>query len=198
LAVAALVLGLVLSRHFRNAPAMQAEIGGYVLDEPRALPPFELIDGEGKPFRSTDFEGHWSFVYFGYTYCPDVCPLSMVELANLKELLAAEDDVPDVQYFLVSVDPARDTPERMGEYVQYFDPSFHGLTGELGEIDKFAKAAAVVYVIPDATDGESYLVGHSSSMTLIDPQGRIYAIFTPPQKAAGLAQDFAAIVAGYR
>jgi protein SCO1/2 len=191
LALTGLALGLAASQRSRLLPP--PEIGGYVLDDPRELPPFELVDGEGLPFRSTDFEGHWSFVYFGYTYCPDVCPLAMVELASLKALLEARADAPSAEYYLVSVDPARDTPERIGEYVRYFDPGFHGLTGPLAEIDKFARAAAVVYVIPDAAEGESYLVGHSSSMTLIDPAGRIHAIFTPPQKAAELATDFVRI-----
>ncbi|HEY8520945.1 MAG TPA: SCO family protein [Gammaproteobacteria bacterium] len=169
-------------------------IGGYVLDEPRALPDFALVDGEGRPFGANDFLGRWSFLYFGYTYCPDVCPLALVQLAELKKILAETEPGVATAYYLVSVDPARDTPERLRDYVTYFDPGFRGLTGPLAEIDKLAKAASVVYVIPEAEEGESYLVGHSSTITLIDPEGRIHAIFTSPFEAETLAADFSTIL----
>jgi protein SCO1 len=178
--------------------AEAVDIGGYVLDTPRELPSFELIDGRGEPFRETDFEGEWSFLYFGFTYCPDVCPLALVELAGLKQVLAkTHGDLP-TSYYLVSVDPARDTPERIGEYVAYFDPEFRGLTGPLDQIDVLAKAAAVLYVIPDVEEGEPYLVGHSSTITVVDPEGRIHAVFTTPLEAERLAADFAKIVERYR
>ena len=85
-----------------------------------------------EPFRSADFAGHWSFLYFGYTYCPDVCPLTLVELASLEGQLAAERPAARIEYYLVSVDPQRDTPARLREYVAYFDPELprsHGLAG---------------------------------------------------------------------
>lgn len=196
-AVAAVAAGVFVATRLVTPPAVDApaaEIGGYVLDRPREIPAFELIDGSGQPFRTEDFEGRWSFLYFGYTYCPDVCPLSMVELASVKEhLQAALPDAP-VDYYLVSVDPARDTPERVGEYAAYFDPNFRGLTGPLAEIDKLAKAAAVVYVIPEAEEGEPYEVGHSSTFTLVDPEARIRAIFTSPFEAERIAADFERIV----
>jgi protein SCO1 len=174
------------------------DIGGYVLDTPRTVPPFELVDGQGEPFRHTDFEGEWSLLYFGFTYCPDVCPLALVELAGMKQTLAETHGDIGASYYLVSVDPARDTPERIGEYVAYFDPEFRGLTGALDQIDLLAKAAAVLYVIPEVEEGEPYLVGHSSTITVIDPEGRVYAVFTSPLEADSLAADFATMVEHYR
>jgi protein SCO1/2 len=205
-ALVALAAGLGASVEVlrRTTPPETPQIGGgYVLDDPREVPAFDLVDSRGQPFHIEDFKGHWSLLYFGYTYCPDICPVAMLELAGAKEKLegaadkAYADAVSDLEYFLVSVDPARDTPERIGEYVEYFDPAFRGLTGDIAEIDKLAKAAAVVYVIPDAKKGEPYVVGHSSTVTLIDPKGRIYAIFTEPLEADSLAAGFSKIVARY-
>ncbi len=163
---------------------------GYVLDEPRTLAPFQMTDGNGEPFTPADFEGDWSFLFFGYTYCPDVCPMSLSELARVKQALAEEGGVNPDRYYLVSVDPQRDTPERMAEYVRYFDPEFRGLTGPAAEIDQFTRSVGVVYEVPENPDSEDYLVGHSSSITLINPEGRIHAIFTAPHVAEQIVDDF--------
>jgi protein SCO1/2 len=202
LAVAAFVAGGLLSvRLIRVPPATTPAvptINGTVLPEPRPLSPFELVAADGSAFTPKDFQGHWSFVYFGYTYCPDVCPLTMVELADVKQRLAK--DVPGLgeQYYLVSVDPARDTPDRMGEYVGYFDPEFHGLTGKDDEISKFAKQVGAFYLKPSGQDQKSYVVSHSSTITVIDPEGRFHAVFSAPHQADQVAADFAKILAHYR
>ncbi|MDP2380235.1 MAG: SCO family protein, partial [Pseudohongiella sp.] len=123
------------------------EINGFVLQQPRVLPEFALLDGHARAFARSDFEGAWSLLYFGFTYCPDICPTAMVEMAKLKNLLAASRPDVTVEYYLVSVDPQRDTPERIQEYVTYFDDSFKGLTGDLLEIGKLAQTASVIHVI---------------------------------------------------
>jgi protein SCO1/2 len=173
------------------------EIGGFVLAEPRALD-FALVDSEGQPFGPHDFTGHWSFLYFGFTHCPDVCPLSLIELTELKKKLEAQ--APDVaaEYFLVSVDPARDTPQVMKDYVTYFDPAFRGLTGEPEQVAELAKAVGAIYFVPPGQSSESYVVSHSSNVTLIDPQGRLHAVFTSPHTPQQLAEDFAKVLARYR
>ena len=111
-AVAALALGLGtwLVLNARQSPPL--EIDGYVLATPRDLPPVELVDERGESFRPHGFLGHWSFLYFGYTYCPDVCPLTLVELANVKRELEADGISPPTVFYFVSVDPRRDTPAR--------------------------------------------------------------------------------------
>lgn len=170
------------------------DIGGLVLREPRKLPPFELVDMNGDIFRESGFIGDWSFLYFGFTYCPDICPTSLVEMEKLKQRIGESHPDLTPQFYLVSVDPVRDTPERLREYVGFFDPDFRGLTGELSEIDKFADAAAVVYQLPsDAQAGGDYEVGHSSTIVVIDPAGDVRAILTPPLRAENLARDFSAI-----
>lgn len=162
--------------------------GGYVLEQPRALPAFELVDEQGTAFTNADFQGHWSLLYFGFTYCPDICPSALGVMAEVKREL---DDVTDLddRYYLVSVDPDRDTPARLAEYVTYFDPAFRGVTGAFDQLDIVTRAAGAVYKVPEAPESEDYLVAHSSTLTLIDPRGRIHAIFTSPFDAAAIARD---------
>lgn len=176
----------------RNEPPL--EISGFVTSEPRALPTFELIDGSGEAFRTRDFSGHWSFVYFGYSYCPDICPMSMLEMSKIADALDdGGSDIP-VAFYLVSLDPERDTPDRMGEYAAYFNPEFIGLTGEPDQIDLFARAAGVIYELPEDRSTETYLVGHSSFITLLDPNGRIHAFFTGDLDGRNIASEFVRIV----
>jgi protein SCO1/2 len=170
---------------------------GYVLDAPRPLPAFELVDQDGQVFTQDSFKGDWSFIYFGYTYCPDICPMSMAELARMRDELGSFSDGLADQYYLVSVDPRRDSPERLKEYVAYFNPEFKGLTGDKPALDTFTRAAGVVYQVPDAPADADYLVGHSSTITLVNPDGAIHAFFTTPLEAGPIARDFKAIVANW-
>lgn len=194
-ALAAGALGLWTWNHLDEPPAPPPSIGGFVLPEPRKLPAVELIDENGALFTPHQFAGRWSFVYFGYTYCPDVCPLALVELAALKERLATEQPETTAAYYLASVDPQRDTPDRLREYVRYFDPTFHGLTGSIDAISALAKATETLFYVPPGQGPENYLVSHSNNFVLVNPQGDLEAIFTPPHSPEQLAVDFAAILA---
>jgi protein SCO1/2 len=195
-AAAALALGLG-TWLFLARPTPPPEIGGYVLATPRDLPPVELVDEHGSPFRPHDFVGHWSFLYFGYTYCPDVCPLTLVELSKLKLELAAGGFAEPSAYYLVSVDPKRDTPARLAEYVAYFDPALRGLTGPPAALAALAQAADTVFDTSDDSAGDNYLVSHSSNVVLLDPSGRVHAVFAPPHDPSRLAADFTKVVARY-
>lgn len=196
-AAAAFALGvgtwLLLDAH--EPPPL--EIGGYVLATPRDLPAVELVDERGAPFRPHDFVGHWSFLYFGYTYCPDVCPLTLVELSKLKLELAADGFNEPSAFYLVSVDPRRDTPARLREYVAYFDPELRALTGSAAALASLAQAADTVFDVPDDSGGDNYLVSHSSNVVLLDPNGRVHAVFSAPHDPSRLAEDFTRVVARY-
>lgn len=174
------------------------EIRGFVLPEPKPLEPFALVDDSGRPFGPETLEGGWSFLYFGYTYCPDICPLTLVEMANLKRRLRLRCDGLDARYFLVSVDPQRDTPERLREYVRYFDRGFRGVTGRAAEIDKLVSQAGAFYELPEDRSDDAYIVGHSSTVTVIDPEGKLHAVFTMPHTGENMADDFAAVHERYR
>ena len=193
-ATAAAVVGGAVGRHYWQAEP-PPKIGGYVLAEPKALPPVALVDEHGRAFGPADFAGRWSFLYFGYTYCPDVCPLTLVELATLKKRLAEQLPDTPTDYYLVSVDPRRDTPERLREYVTYFDASFHGLTGSIEDLKLLTQQTGSVFFVPEGQSEDGYLVSHSSNLALVDPEGRLAAVFTSPHEPAQLAADFSLIVA---
>jgi protein SCO1/2 len=194
-AAAAAALGLATFLVLDAPEVPPPEIGGYVLARPRALPALDLVDEHGEPFPSARFAGHWSLLFFGYTYCPDICPLTLVELAAMKRELAASASSLRADYYLVSVDPRRDTPERLREYVAYFDPDFRGLTGSPDALAALAHATETVFAIPDGQDADNYLVSHSSNVIVLDPRGAVHAIFTPPHDPARLAADFTKVVA---
>jgi protein SCO1/2 len=193
-AAAALALGLGTWLVLDALKAPPLEIHGYVLTMPRDLPADDLVDEHGEPFRLHDFVGHWSFLYFGYTYCPDVCPLTLVELTKVKLQLAADGFAEPSAYYFVSVDPRRDTPARLREYVAYFDEELRGLTGSAAALATLARATDTVFDVPDDAAGDNYLVSHSSNVVLLDPNGRVHAVFVPPHDPAKLAGEFTKIV----
>jgi len=194
--VAAVALGAGLwlgQRWFYQSPQPPLEIAGIYLPQPKELDDFTLAGQDGQPVTRADFKGHWSFLYFGYTYCPDICPLTLVELNKLDQLLSQQGLNRDTAYLLISVDPERDTPARLGEYVRYFNKKFQAATGAPQELEKLAKQLSVLYTIAPHQPGESYTVDHSSTVLLIDPDARLHAIFTPPHQPATMAADFAHI-----
>lgn len=191
----ALGAGLMVgNRLLRPQIAQPFEIAGIYLADAPPLGPFQLTHHSGRPFTAEDLRGRWTFLYFGYSHCPDVCPLSLVHLNRLQRLLAGQGTSEDVAYVFVSVDPRRDTPERLGEFVSYFNPVFQGVTGEPEQLNRLAGPLHVFHQrAAGAGDSEHYAVDHTSTITLIDPTGRPRAIFTPPQDPAKLAADFARI-----
>jgi protein SCO1/2 len=186
---AGLWLGLqILSR---GAPL---EIAGVYLNEPQAITAdFTLTDSASQPFTKDSFKGKWSFLYFGYTYCPDACPLTLTQLNALEKQLAAQGLNQDTAYLLISVDPGRDTPERLGEYTRYFNPKFQGATGAPEELAKIAQQFGVYYSVPEDTQDPDYLVDHSSMVFLVNPDAQLQALFSAPHEPAKLAADFTAI-----
>jgi protein SCO1 len=188
------IAGFAWGRHYFR-PAPPPEIGGYVLPEPKTLPPIELVDDHNQPFHAADFAGRWSFLYFGYTYCPDVCPLTLVEFTAVKKRLEEALPGTSTAYYLVTVDPARDTPQKLRDYVAYFDPAFHGITGSLADLKALAEVTGSVFFVPEGQPEDAYLVSHSSNIALLDPTGRLAAVFTTPHAPQQVAADFERIAA---
>jgi len=169
-------------------------IAGFVYPEPRAISPFRLTDHNGKPFDLDALKGKWSFVYFGYTYCPDVCPTTLAELSRTRKLLEEAGLDGGTQYVFVSVDASRDTPRRLGEYVGFFNPKFVGATGSDEALTGLTRQLGVAYSFPEGRKGKTYAVDHSSIVALFDPDARLHAVFTPPQKAEEIAEGFRKIL----
>jgi protein SCO1/2 len=132
---------------------------------------FALTDHHGKMRTLADFKGKVVVVFFGYTHCPDVCPTTMAEMANVMQQLGP--DANKVQVLFVTVDPERDTPELLAKYVPAFDPRFLGLVGDKESTDKIAKEFKAFYQKVPGKEPGSYTMDHISGSYVFDPQGRI-------------------------
>ena len=194
--LAGVFAGVVVAHFMRNRvdplpPLERATL----FAEPRALPAFELVDQGHVPFGPDRLRGRWTFLFFGFVHCPDVCPTTLATLADVRRKIASESarDVPQV--VLVSVDPDRDTPPVLAQYVAHFDPSFTGVTGDSEAIETLTQALGVaVFIGPPAEDG-SYTVDHTAAIFLVDPEGRVAALFSTPHEARAIARDYRSIVA---
>ncbi len=146
------------------------------------------MDAHGEPFGPDRLEGHWSLVFTGFTNCPDICPTTLALLASVRAR------VPDerLQFVFVSVDPERDTAERIASYLAHFGASLLGATGSGAEIERFTKALGLAQVRNPGVGGE-YTVDHSAALVLIDPKVRVAGYFLPPHDERALAADLAAL-----
>lgn len=151
----------------------------YLFEKPRMLPAFELTDHLGEPFTPASLEGQWTLIFFGFTYCPDVCPTTMAQLAKFMQSLEGLPEADDTRVIMVSVDPARDSVEKLAAYVPYFNPDFVGVTGEFLDIHRFATSLNTPFrKVPG--QGDDYLVDHSANVVLINPRGDFHAFFKGP------------------
>ena len=193
LLVVALIFGFVIVQQLQSrdrepepAPDLSA-MSTFVYDEPRELVAFSLTSEEGKTMTRQDLEGQWTFVFVGYTYCPDICPATLSTLRQTAARLPPE--LPAPQYLLVSADPERDTPARLKEYLDFFGDDFHGVTGDIDALRSLARSVGAVFVHRDDGDGNN-LVDHSGHLALINPQGRVTALIQPPHKPDKLAEAY--------
>lgn len=148
---------------------------------------FTLVDPQGRTRTLADWRGKAVVVFFGYTQCPDVCPTALGTLAEARKRLGAEGE--KVQGLFVTVDPERDTPELLRNYVPAFDPTFVGLRGDAAATEKAAKEFKVLYrKVPGATP-DTYTMDHSAGMFVFDPQGRLRLFVSHGASAEALAHD---------
>ena len=181
LAAGAALGGFFLAQQLdREAPVLAS---GTWLPRPKLIESFELIDARGRPFTNADLTSAPTLVYFGFTRCPDVCPTTLVKLAQALKQAA----IGPLRVVFVTVDPERDTPAVVGLYAHAFDSSFQGVTGTSEAIRSVAKNFAVAFNRVDLPGGD-YTMDHSAVLFLVDARG-IVAIFTPPFEAPALAAD---------
>ena len=155
--------------------------------EPRALSPFELTSHAGDVFDNASLKGQWSLVFVGYTFCPDICPTTMAELSGIYPELKALNTVKPIRVVFVSVDPNRDSIERLSEYVSYFNEEFIAVTGEHKVLFPFVRNLGMMYAIAESTDNPNYLVDHSASVVLVDPKARVIGRFKPKREPGKLS-----------
>lgn len=173
-ALIALVMGLtinkVLSSKRQGDPTALIDAGIILLPQSRSLPDVSMTDQDGKPVAINALKDKWSLVFFGYTFCPDICPTTLAQLRQIKSELPAE-VVGKLQIVLVSVDPNRDTPKQLKQYLGYFDQTFIGLTPtSIEELQKVANAMSIPF-IPADTSKPNYTVDHSGNLAVIGPDG---------------------------
>jgi protein SCO1/2 len=166
-----------------------------LLDAARPLQRFELVDQAGRAFLRDSLRGQWTLMFFGFTNCPDVCPTTLATLAEVRRQLAdlPAGEIPVVA--LVSVDPARDTPEALGRYVAHFDPQFLGVTGLPGAIEALTHDLGVAVSMGPVSQDGNYTVDHTAAIFLIDPSATFMAVFGSPHAADVIARDYRSIVA---
>jgi len=189
-----LIFGLTLGRQvFLKGGEEQAvaapdlsQYNTYVYDQPRELAEFTLTNEQGETVTRKDLKGRWTFVFVGYTNCPDICPAAMANLRQTDNLLPAE--VPRPDYLLVTADPEHDTPEKLKAYTGFFGENFHGLTGDLDTLRELAKSLSAVFVHREV-DGQ-LLVDHSGHFALLNPDGQLQALIQPPHQPKELARAY--------
>ncbi|OUR60725.1 hypothetical protein A9Q74_12210 [Colwellia sp. 39_35_sub15_T18] len=172
--IVAAIVGVLVFQQMSKLP--QPEHALYY-QQPRAIKAFELTKHDGQPFGKQQLVGRWSLVFFGYTSCPDVCPTTLQNLGFIYDDLQAIAD--NSQVLLVSVDPQRDNLNKLSQYIAYFNPEFVALRAGHDVLFPFARNLGLMYAI--SGEGDDYLVDHSASLVLINPDGDIAAIFKPEQ-----------------
>lgn len=171
---------------------------------PRALAPFILQGANGNAVSNADLQGAWTVAFFGFTNCPDVCPTALATMKAIEKLSIERlgNEAPDARgapvvslnYWFVSVDPERDTPEVLREYAAYFSPSIVAATAPAKDIERFARDVGVVFFKVPQEAGD-YTIDHSMQMLLFDPWGRLHAMWRPPHVAPMMLDDITRIAA---
>ncbi len=167
-------------------------LGTTVLPEPLLLEEFRLTDQFGSPYTNTELRGHWTLMFFGFTSCPDICPLTMAELGQFYQRLDQPSPADELKVVMVTVDPGRDTPETMASYVVSFHEEFVGLSGDYDSISRLAAQLFVAHTAPPehSARSDNYLIEHSGQIAVINPAGQFYAVMRPPHRDQYFSQVF--------
>ncbi len=196
--VGALLIGLYLQLFGFNPPLVKVEptaspVKGFFWPDQLQLHPFDLVDHENRKFDQTRLSDHWSFVFFGYTHCPDICPITMNVLRQVRGKLLRDTgpDLDQVAFVFVSVDGERDTPDQLRDYIGFFGEGFTAASGTKAQIESLTTQLGVPWSIDEhAEDQQDYLVGHGGAVFLISPQATVASIWQPPHTADEIAGRF--------
>jgi protein SCO1/2 len=192
--LAAMLCGVWLAATYRENGSRAMLLPDRVMTlfpDPKPLTAFALTDHENRVFDLSRIKGKWTFLFFGFTHCPDICPTTLAVLARahesiVKNTIGAE----DIQFVFISVDPNRDTASKLRQYVTYFDTSFLGVTGDNAQIGNLAGQLGAAYQVAITPGVENYPVYHTAAVFLLDPGARYHAVFTPPHDAEAISKRF--------
>ncbi len=150
---------------------------------------FTLTSQHGTPWDANSFKGKYSVVFFGFANCPDICPTTLLDMQKIDKQLKAE-NINSPNFVFISVDPDRDTPESLNEYINFFNPEFYALTGDAANILSIATQIGVAYKVADHQPGDLiYDVDHASALYVLNPAGERIGIFTAPHDINHITQD---------
>ena len=186
----------VLFAYFQSLPSLLQKkptlLTGKILTRPIELDNFELIDQNNQTFNSESLKGNWTILFFGYTNCPDVCPTTIYKLAEVKNDVNQNLPSKNFNTVLVTLDPDRDTPERLDEYIGYFDESMLGVTGTYKNIQSFSSNLSVFYERINKDGG--YDFNHTASIFVFNQDGSLFATMSPATSVSELRDDFYTIL----
>ena len=203
-ALAVILVSLYFVRQDRALETELRDIGASIYEEPFELSNFSLIDQNNDEFSNANLLGNWNLVFFGFTSCPDICPITMAELDRLSKDWDENYDSELPRVILATVDPESDSPDKMKEYLENFNIEFIGLTGDRASLERFADELFVAFGAP-TTAGEQpsghnthndrfnpgdFVIDHSSHISVINPNGDLFAVLRPPHRARDIAEAF--------
>jgi protein SCO1/2 len=177
IAFLALLVGVLLAITISPPKSEPQYINMY--PQARALPAFSLLDHNGEVFELSHLQNHWTLIFVGYTFCPDICPTTLAELKGIYPQLQKIESTHPIQVVFLSVDPKRDNTARLNEYIQFFHPEFIATSGGHDQLFPLVRAMGMMYSISESTENPNYLVDHSSSVVLINPQAQVIGRFKP-------------------
>lgn len=179
--------------YYQSAPHAKVSPDVAVLyGTPRQVADYTLIDANAQTVQTQAWQGRWKLLYFGFTFCPDACPTALSDMRHVKSLLA-DDDLP-LDFGFISVDPARDSAERLKQYMEYFDAEIRAYSGSKQVLDELTRNVGVVYKIRDEGDQQNYLVDHSTFFVLLNDKVQVQAILRLPHDAEQIAQALRVII----
>ncbi len=198
-------VGIVLGMLYHSVTREQVlteeqlrQMGVFILPRPREIAPFELTTQAGLSFNVESLEGHWSFIFFGFTNCPDICPTSMSVMGVAEREISAggtDADAP-FQGILVTVDPERDDAGTLGRYVEAFSPRFLGVRGDRAATAGLATQLNVAFAqVPDGAGG--YQVDHTANIVIVNPRGHYHGFIRMPHKAETLVAAYRSLAATF-
>jgi len=165
---------------------------GMVIQSYQPVTNFTLTSSNGEPVSLIDFRGKVVMLYFGYTFCPDVCPATMIELSDAMEILGDKSE--DVQVVMVTLDPERDTPEVMQKYVTHFNDTFIGLTGTPEELIAVTAPMGIFYERHEGSSAAGYLIDHTATVAVLDKEGKLRLVYPFGVTGADMAADLKYLV----
>ena len=189
-AVISVLLGILLQQKESKLHYNPQLAAGTYLSARKALQPFKLVTDNGKVFSKKNLSGRWTLLFFGFTRCPNICPMTLTKINQAYQLLEQQDNEILPQVVFVSVDPARDSAETIKRYVQSFNTAFIGATGSEAELHKLTKQVGVAYMkaIKSGEEG-NYQIEHTGAIFVVDPSSSVAAILSAPFTAHTIAAD---------